>query len=68
VDTVLTVFYIIGCTAITIACIFKFTNPGPKDTKEALQDALLMLLLVVLWPGVVIVYMLSIILQWISGD
>lgn len=53
---------------MTMACIFKFTNPGPKDTKEALQDALLMLLLVVLWPGVVVVYILSIILQWISGE
>jgi hypothetical protein len=36
------VFYIIGCTIMAIACIYKLTLPAPKNTKEAMYDALLM--------------------------
>jgi hypothetical protein len=62
------VFYIIGCTIMAIACIYKLTLPAPKNTKEAMYDALLMLILVLFWPGVIVIYLLSIILQWVSGD
>ena len=68
VDKMFLVFYIIGCTIMTIACIYKFTSPAPKNTKEAMHDSFVVLILVVFWPGIIVIYFLSIALQWISGD
>lgn len=62
------VIYIIGFVIVFSFGLYMFTEPGPKNNREAIVMAAWMLCLMTFWPVALIVVLLATLLKWVSGN